>query len=77
MDHPKCRLCGYKHALSEPHIIPDTVLGVAPKVTKAVTDMAKPVTDDVTPKHCPTCCCARVYPSNAARQKAYRQRKHA
>jgi hypothetical protein len=87
MDKPKCRLCGYKHSLSEPHVIPDTVLGVKPKTnrvtetpkldTKPVTkepEVTKPVTDKQT-KHCPTCRCIRVYKSNAERQRAYRARR--
>ena len=53
---------------------------VTKPVTKAATKPVTPrvVTNAVTSiKHCPTCSCARVYTSNADRQKAYRQRKRA
>lgn|SRR3990167_8050260 len=45
-------------------------------VTNAVTRVTNGVTVQfVSGKHCPTCQCSRVYADNAARQRAYRERR--
>jgi hypothetical protein len=73
MDKPKCRLCGYKHNLSEPHIIPDAIPSVKAKTVAPVTDTVTPVTSKMRP-HCPTCTCQKKL-THAERQRAYRARK--
>ncbi len=73
MEAPKCKLCGVKHLLSEPHAFSkeDAELG---------RRKAMPIAAEInhtweTRKHCKTC---RCFPMTAAeRQKAYRERHKA
>lgn len=66
MDKIKCKLCGAKHLLSEPHVFRDEPADHLRELTKMV----------VGPKRCPTCghLRRRVYDSAAERQRAYRGR---
>jgi hypothetical protein len=67
MEAPKCRLCGQKHMLSEPHVFKDAELHVVTEIAKAINEAAT-----MKQRHCPTC---RCFPMTAAeRQKAYRER---
>ncbi len=62
MDAPKCKLCGVKHLLTEPHVFGYCM----PPIEKSAA-LGK--------KHCKTC---RCFPMTAAeRQKAYRERHKA
>ena len=79
---PKCKFCGVRHWLSEPHeMFERSVAVTAPGRGKTATTVTQPVTpvvivtNPVTGKHCPTCSCSRVYKDGAAKQKAYRERK--
>jgi len=86
---PRCKLCGAEHWNSEPHVLPDQKPVTVPR--KLVTQAVKPVTQDaqpVTPPEKPVTVQevpvtrgkrgpARVYATNAERQRAYRARRQA
>ena len=66
MEKIKCKLCGEKHLLSEPHVFRDSPPDHLRELTKMVIE----------PKRCPTCghLQRKVYATTAARQRAYRER---
>src|SRR3990172_6418468 len=88
MERPKCRLCGTRHYGYEPHEFgvtrKDSAIKPVTTRQKAVTPVTQSVTHSVTPvtevthkrlHNCPMCRCTKVYPSNAEKQRAYRERK--
>ncbi len=84
MENPKCKLCGERHALSEPHVFkPEPKReSVKVKVEKVEKPSNMPTSEQVnrewqTRIHCPTCTCEkkRLHASSADAQRAYRQRR--
>ncbi len=73
MDAPKCKLCGVKHLLSEPHAFDDTKQVRSQGFKRGYRLPAEQsMITAVAVKHCKTC---RCFPMTAAeRQKAYRER---
>ena len=61
---PKCRLCGERHALRDPHVYKDNVTKVRVQEPTNVTRVTKVVMGR-----------PRRYESVAAKQRAYRLRK--
>jgi len=83
MKKPPCKFCGTPHYLNEPHdpkiFKQETATKPTPVVTvgntNPVTEVT-PVTESNEP-HCPTCrCFGPRYKTKAAKQAAYRARKH-
>ena len=69
---PKCKLCGARHLLSEPHAFLSKPIESRQDATKLMRNAVKLMPTGETRKHCKTC---RCYPMTAAeRQKAYRER---
>lgn len=71
MDAPKCKLCGKQHWSYEGHRLES----VTPPITERLR-VTRPVTE---PHICPVCRWlhkAPKYSTNAARQRAYRERKN-